>query len=257
MVSAHTLKAQRRERLGSRYAKRDRTAGRLPAVLYGHGQPPVSISLEAKEALRFFHQGEKVFTIELSGEGKGQTVILKDLQFDYLGTNVIHVDLARVDLDEEIVANVHVNLVGEAVGLKKAGAILTHPITQIAIKCTVRTLPDHIDVEITNLDMNQEIKARDVKLPGTFTLASDPDAILAAISEIKEEVVAAEATAVEGGAAGPEVITAKKDEAGAAGAAAGGDKGKAPAGGDKGKAAGGAGGDKAKAPAGGDKKEKK
>ncbi|MBL8746792.1 MAG: 50S ribosomal protein L25, partial [Phycisphaerae bacterium] len=146
MVSAHTLKAQRRERLGSRYAKRDRSAGKLPAVLYGHGQPPVSIALEAKEALRYFHQGEKVFTIELSGEGKGQTVILKDLQFDYLGTNVVHVDLARVDLDEEITANVHVNLVGEAIGMKKAGAILTHPVTQIAIRCTVRTLPDHIDV---------------------------------------------------------------------------------------------------------------
>lgn len=240
MVSAHTLKAQRRERLGSRYAKRDRSAGKLPAVLYGHGQPPVSIALEAKEALRYFHQGEKVFTIELSGEGKGQTVILKDLQFDYLGTNVVHVDLARVDLDEEITANVHVNLVGEAIGMKKAGAILTHPVTQIAIRCTVRTLPDHIDVEITNLDMNQEIKARDVKLTGNFKLASDPDAILAAISEVKEEVVVAEAAAVEGAAAGPEVITAKKDEAGAAGAAP-------PAAGDKAKAA---------APAG-EKKEKK
>jgi large subunit ribosomal protein L25 len=247
MVSAHTLKAQRRERLGSRYAKRDRAAGRLPAVLYGHGQPPVSIALEAKEALKFFHQGEKVFTIELSGEGKGQTVILKDLQFDYLGTNVVHVDLARVDLDEEITANVHVNLIGEAIGLKKAGAILTHPITQIAIKCTVRTLPDHIDVDISGLDMNQEIKARDVKLTGSFKLASDPDAILAAISEVKEEVVVAEAAAVEGAAAGPEVITAKKEDPAAAAA-----------GGDKGKAAAPAGGDKGKAPAGGgDKKEKK
>lgn len=246
MVSAHTLKAQRRERLGSRYAKRDRAAGRLPAVLYGHGQPPVSIALEAKEALKFFHQGEKVFTIELSGEGKGQTVILKDLQFDYLGTNVVHVDLARVDLDEEITANVHVSLVGEAIGLKKAGAILTHPITQIAIKCTVRTLPDHIDVDISNLDMNQEIKARDVKLTGSFKLASDPDAVLAAISEVKEEVVVAEAVAVEGAAAGPEVITAKKEDPAAAAAP----------GADKGKAAVPAAGDKGKAPAG-EKKEKK
>lgn len=221
MLSAHTLKAQRRERLGSRYAKRDRASGKLPAVLYGHGQAPVSISLEAKEALRYFHEGEKVFTIDLSGEGKGQTVILKDLQFDYLGTNVVHVDLARVDLDEEITANVHINLIGEAIGLKKAGAILTHPITQIAIRCTVRTLPDHIDVDISGLDMNQEIKARDAKLGSGYKLVSDPDAILAAISEVKEEVVAAEATAVEGAAAGPEVITAKKDEAaGAAGAAA-------------------------------------
>lgn len=221
MLSAHTLKAQPRERLGSRYARRDRSNGRLPAVLYGHGQPPVSISLDAREALRFFHQGEKVFTIDLAGEGAGQTVILKDLQFDHLGTNVVHVDLARVDLDEEIVANVHINLVGEAVGLKKAGAILTHPNTQIAIRCTVRTLPDHIDVDISGLDMNQEVKARDARLPAGITLASDPDAILAAISEVKEEVVVAEAAAVEGAPAEPEVITAKKEEP----AEAAGDKG--------------------------------
>lgn len=234
MLSAHTLKAQRRERLGSRYARRDRAKGGLPAVLYGHGQQPVAISLEAREALRYFHQGEKVFTIELSGESKGQTVILKDLQFDYLGTNVVHVDLARVDLDEKIVANVHLNLVGEAEGMKKAGAILTHPITQVSIHCTVRTLPDHLDVDVSNLDMNQQIKASEVKLPQGITLASDPDAIVAAISEVKEEVVVAEAAAVEGAPAQPEVITAKKEvEEGAAA-----DKGKAPA-------------------AGGDKKEKK
>lgn len=228
MLSAHTLKAQRRERMGSRYARRDRASGRLPAVLYGHGQAPVSISLDAREALRFFHEGEKVFTIDLAGEGSGQTVILKDLQFDHLGTNVVHVDLARVDLDEEITANVHINLVGEAVGLKHAGAILTHPITQIAIRCTVRTLPDHLDVEISHLDMNQEVKARDVKLPAGMKLVSDPDAVVAAVSEVKEEVVVAEATAVEGAPAEPEVITAKKEEPGAEGAAPA-EKGKAPA----------------------------
>jgi large subunit ribosomal protein L25 len=226
MLSAHTLKAQPRQRLGSRYAQRDRSMGRLPAVLYGHGQKPVAISLETREALRYFHQGEKVFTIELPGETKGQTVILKDLQFDYLGTNVVHVDLARVDLDEEITANVHINLVGDPIGLKHAGAILTHPITQIAIRCTVRTLPDHLDVEISHLDMNHEVKAREVKLPSGMKLVSDPDAVVAAISEVKEEVVVAEAAAVEGAPAEPEVITAKKEVPAEGAAPAPGEKGK-------------------------------
>lgn len=227
MISAHTLKAQKRERLGTRYAKRERARGRLPAVLYGHGLPTVAISLDAREALRYFHQGEKVFTIELPGEAGGQTVILKDLQFDYLGTNVVHADLARVDLDEKITANVHVRLVGEAIGMKHAGAILTHPITQIAVHCTVRTLPDHLDVDITNLDVHQSLHAKDVPLPPGITLASDPEAIIAAISEVKEEVVAAEAAAVEGAPAEPEVITAKKEEPVEEGEGV--EKGKAPA----------------------------
>lgn len=233
MLSAHTLKAQRRERLGSRYARRERAGGLLPGVVYGHGQAPVAITLNAKETLRYLHQGEKVFTIELAGEDKGQTVILKDLQFDYLGTNVVHVDLARVDLDEEITANVHIHLVGEAIGLKKAGAILTFPNKELRVRCTVRTLPDQVDLDISQLELGQSFHCRDIKLPPGITLAEDPDAIVVAITVVKEEVVAAEATAVEGGAQ-PEVITAKKEE-GKEGAAAG---------------------DKAKA-GGGDKKEKK
>lgn len=236
MLSAHTLKAQRRERVGSRYAQRERTAGRLPGVVYGHGQDPVAITLDAKEANKFFYQGEKVFTIEMSGESTGQTVILRDLQFDFLGTDIVHVDLARVDLDEKITANVHVKLVGEAAGLKKAGAILTHPNTQISIHCTVRTLPDHVDVNISELDLGQAVHASDVKLPEGITLASDPDAIVAAVTFIKEEVVVAEAVAVEGAAAEPEVITAKKmtpEETAAAEKAAAADKGKEK--GDKGK----------------------
>jgi len=212
MLSAHTLKAKTRERLGSRYAQRERAAGRLPGVVYGHGQAPVAISLDAKETLRYLYQGEKVFTIEITGESKGQTVILKDLQFDYLGTNIVHVDLSRVDLDEKIVANVHITLVGEAIGLKKAGAILTHPVTQIAVRCTVRTLPDNINVNISDLDLGGAIHARDAILPEGTELDSDPDAILATITQVKEEVVAAEATAVEGATGEPEVLTAKKED---------------------------------------------
>jgi len=215
MISSHTLTVHPREKLGSRYARRERASGRLPAVLYGHGAAPVSISLDARQALRYFHSGEKVFTLEVPGESKGQTVILKDLQFDYLGTNIVHVDLARVDLNEEIEANVHVRLVGDPVGLKKANTILTHPTVDISIRCTVATLPDHIDVHIGTLDVGQSIHAREVQLPAGVTLLSDPEAVVASVSTVKEEVVAAEATEVEGEAAQPEVITErKKDEDG-------------------------------------------
>lgn len=212
MLSAHTLKIHPRTRLGSRYAQRERAVGRLPGVIYGHGIDPIAVSLETKEALKFLHQGEKVFTVDIPGEKAGQTVIVKDLQFDYLGTNVVHIDLARVDLDEQITANVPIVLVGEAIGLKKAGAILTHPNVSLTVRCTVRTLPDHINVDVANLDMNQAIHVRDIVLPEGIELAEDPDAIVATITAAKEEVVAAEATAADGAPAQPEVITAKKEE---------------------------------------------
>lgn len=212
MISSHTLTVHSREKLGSRYARRERAAGRLPAVLYGHGEQPVSISLDARQALRYFHSGEKVFTLDMPGESKGQTVILKDLQFDHLGTNVVHVDLARVDLNEEIEANVHIRLVGDAVGMKKANTILTHPTVTISIRCTVATLPDSIEVNIASLDVGESIHAREVSLPAGVSLLSDPEAVVAAVNTVKEEVVAAEATAVEGEPAQPEVITERKKE---------------------------------------------
>lgn len=212
MQSTHTLVVKRREKMGSRYAKRERDAGRLPAVLYGHGRPPVALTLDAKEALRFFKQGEKVFTIELGEEGKSQTVLLKDIQFDYLGTNIIHVDLARVDLDEEVESQVHINLVGEARGLKRANSILTNPTTFITVRCSVTNLPEEIDLNIAHLDAGQQITAGEVPLPEGVSLASNPADMIVAIQSQSDEVLEGEAAAVASEAAQPEVIKKKKEE---------------------------------------------
>lgn len=211
MQTSHTLKALKRERIGSRYAARERAAGRLPAVIYGHGVDPLHVSLDAKEALRYFHDGERVFGLAVEG-GKGdETVLLKDLQFDYLGNNVVHADLMRVDLNEVIEAHVHLNFVGEAVGLKSAGAIMTHPNTALTIKCTVAALPDHIDVDVAGLGVGQSLHAGEVTLPEGVELAMDADAVIASISMVKEMEETGEAAGA-GEGAQPEVITEKKQD---------------------------------------------
>src|SRR5262245_6864628 len=133
-----TLGAVKRERLGTRYSQRYRAAGKLPANLYGHGQAPVAIAVDARDALTHIHKGEKVFRLELAGGAgadAGQIVLLKDLQYDYLGNNIVHADFARVDLNEKVRTKVHVNLIGEAKGLKEAGAILMHPVGELEIEC--------------------------------------------------------------------------------------------------------------------------
>ncbi|MBN8643712.1 MAG: 50S ribosomal protein L25 [Planctomycetes bacterium] len=226
MKVAHVLAVESRSKIGSRYAKRERAAGRLPAVMYGHGQPPSHVTVSAHEAIRYIEGGERVFTVQQKGQ-KDETVILKDLQFDYLGTNIVHLDLARVSLDEKIESKVPVKLVGESIGLKKAGAILLHPTPLVTLRCTVLALPDHVDVDISQLDVDHAVSAAEIKLPAGVELASDPHDIVAAIQITKEEVATAEATAVDGAPAQPEVITAKKPAEGEA--AAGDKKGAAPA----------------------------
>ena len=159
------LEATPRERLGSRYTRRLRAQGRLPAIVYGHKIEPTPISLDIKKALGHIEAGEKVFRMEIEGSSGEQVVLLKDVQFDYLGTNVIHADFARVNLDERVRTRVHINLVGEAVGLKEVGAILMHPHNEIDIECRVAEIPDAIDVDISALELNKTFVAGDVNLP--------------------------------------------------------------------------------------------
>lgn len=216
-----TLKASVRDRLGSRYADRFRKQGKLPAVVYGHKLDPLPIAIDSKESITHFNKGEKVFKLELpAGKGGGDDmVLLKDVQFDYLGNNIVHADFARVTLDERIHTKVHITLVGEAIGMKQAGAILMRPSTEIEIECKVRDIPDYLEVPIGDLDMGHTITADKVKLPKSdMKLVTDTHAVVAQIV-LGVELKIAEETAVTAEGAEPEVITAKKAE-GEEGAAA-------------------------------------
>lgn len=237
---APQLTAQKRERLGSRYCKRIRDKGGLPAIVYGHGETPTPVFLPgARDALSMITAGEKVFRMSLEGGFSDQIVLLKELQFDYLGTNIVHADFARVDLNERVRTRVPIHLVGEAKGLKTAGAILVHPTTELEIECRVLDLPDFIELRVDDLEVDQSITASQVKLPKEdMKLLTDGHAMMAQIS-VQAEVATGEAAATDAAAA-PEVLTAKKPADGAkpaagtkpaAGAkpAAGGKDAKAPA----------------------------
>lgn len=223
------LTASARERIGSRYAQRDRKAGGLPAVMYGHKEAPVSLTLNAKDALKHINKGEKVFQIDFNGAK--QLVLLKAVSFDYLGTNIIHADFVRASLKDRVKSKVPVHLIGEAIGLKTVGAVLIHPVAELEIECTLESLPDALDVNISELTEEHAITADKVKLPAGAKLITDSHGIVAQIIIQKEEVVAAP-TAEAGtvaGAAAPEVAGAKKDDAAAKGAAAAPAKGAAAA----------------------------
>lgn len=210
---APTLEATRRERTGSRYAERARRAGQLPAVVYGHKQDPVAISLDAHATLAHLRKGEKVF--ELSMDGQSQHVLLKALGYDHLGDNIIHADFARVDLNERVRTHAHLVFVGEAVGLRKAGTTLVRRITELELECTVSNLPDKIEVDISKLDTGDAIHASDIELPfDTMKLLTDPETVVVRVSEVAaEEDDTGEAGEV-GAEAAPAVIGEKKDAEG-------------------------------------------
>lgn len=211
---APVLSAKKRERVGSRYAKRIRQSGGLPAVVYGHKEEPLPVTLDAHETVRHINKGEKVFSMDI--EGKQQFVLLKDLGYDYLGTNIVHADFARVDLNERVDTHAHLKFVGEPKGLKKAGAVLMHPVNELALNCQVTNLPDVIEVDISGMDVGDVLHAGDIKLPvASMKLLTDADTVVAQVIQKVEKDDSAEASTVDGAGSQPEVIGEKKKEEGA------------------------------------------
>jgi len=201
-----TLEANRRERVGSRYAKRLRAAGRLPAVIYGHKKDPVAVDVDGKTTLHHLHTGHRILNVAV--EGKEETCIVKDLQFSYLGDEVIHLDFARIDLSEEVTFNARLNFVGTPVALKTDGAIFRTVSDTIELRCKASdVLTEALDVDITELEADKYMTIGEVPLPEGFTAEGDPQEIVCRIALVAEE--AAEPTEeVEGE---PEIISESTD----------------------------------------------
>ena len=202
-----TVLATPRERLGTRYARRLRDSGRMPAVIYGHGVDPVAISVDEKEILRLLHQGSHVVEVSIEGGGT-ETCLVKDLQFGYLGDNVIHIDFARVNLQEKVTVKVTIEFTGEPV--IAAGSVLTHDHSELTINCRVVDIPDSLRVDLTNLT-GTHLLAGDIPLPAGIELAMDAGECICSVTRLRQ--AEADETADAADAAQPEVLGQKDGEA--------------------------------------------
>src|SRR6056297_2403053 len=124
MKDTMLLKAQVRDKVGSKWSAKMREQGNIPGTVYGHKEAPVSVSFNAHDLIESLHHSTGLVA-ELEMEGKKETVIFKDLQYDYLGKDIIHVDLMRVNVTEDVTVSVPVELKGIAIGTKEGGIIET------------------------------------------------------------------------------------------------------------------------------------
>lgn len=198
------LAAQTREQIGTRATRRLRSAGQLPAIVYGHKQDAVNVSVPAKPFNEALNKGAHVF--ELTVGGKKENALLKDVQYDHLGTNIIHIDFARVDLNEKVTVTVGIELKGEAPG-EKEGGVLQQVLNEIEVECVVTEIPSGIVYNVGNLKLDESVHVKDLPLPRGVTTSADPELIVAVCHAVKEEVAepVAAADAVE-----PEVIKKEK-----------------------------------------------
>jgi large subunit ribosomal protein L25 len=201
------LKANPRTGIGSRAVKRLREAGQIPGVLYGHKQAvvPLAVDRHALKALLDQH----AHVVDLVLDSGTEKVLVKDVQYDHLGDQIIHIDLARVSLDERVEVTVPLELKGTPRGEQDGGA-LQQIIADIEIECMVLDIPEAIRHNVSDMGLDSVLHVRDLTLPPGIKALRDPDAIVAQVKEIKEEV----APALEAASAEPEVIGRKAAEEG-------------------------------------------
>lgn len=199
------VKIELREKLGTRYAQRLRKNGRLPASIYGAGSDPVSVSVDEKEIITHLRHGSHVMELD-NGDGSPATVLVKDLQFGYLGDNLIHIDFARVNLTQVVKVNAKLEIIGQPTQASETGAMLEIIRPEIEIECMVKDIPGSILVDLSTVE--EIFTVGDLELPDGVKVMLDEARHIAHISFVKEEVVEepVEVETVEGEESAPEVI---------------------------------------------------
>ncbi len=200
------LKAQKRTGTGTRAARQARKEGKIPAIIYGHKQEPIAVLLNYHDFTLELQHHHRVMEIEV--EGKVENLMVKEVQFDYLGDTIIHADLARVDLNETVQVTVEVELKGTPAEL--SGGIVDQQISDVEIECLVSGIPGKIRVNIAGLASGKPIVAGDLELPDGAKLITDASNIVVALTKVAEEEVVEDIEGEE--SSEPEVITREKSE---------------------------------------------
>jgi large subunit ribosomal protein L25 len=209
MADSVKLVTQKRDPKGSAEARRLRRRGLIPAVLYGHKEATVPLAISREEFAAILRHHTRV--VDLQNEGKQEKALIREVQWDHLGHDVLHVDFTRVAEHERIKIEVRIELRGTAPGTT-GGGVLDQPLHSLNIECPAISVPESIRVNVGELQIDQSIYVRDLKLPPGVTVLNDPDAVVVHMTApLAEPEVAAAAPAAE--TAEPEVIGRQKAEA--------------------------------------------
>ena len=216
-----TLQAEKREGRGKNEARRLRASGRIPAVVYGAGKhEAMEIAVDPKVLLRILHSDSGVNTlIGLQGvEFGGGRVLVKEYQLDPIDHRLLHADFYAVAMDKTLTVTVPVVLKGEPKGVKQQGGIVDFVNRELELECLPADIPEHIDVDISELMLHQGVRVRDLPKNDKWTAITEPDTMIVHVIALKVEEVAPAAegavatAAAPGTPAEPEVIKKGKKE---------------------------------------------
>jgi len=210
------VRATSRDGRGKNDARRARRNGQVPVTIYGGKGETVAALAPASELaaiLRSDAGRNTIFTLDVEGVGPSE-VMFVDRQIDPVRMRLVHADFKRLVKGEKIETTVPLRLVGEPLGVREQAGVLEQIIRNLDIRCEPREIPEHIDVDVTNLGVHEVLHVSDIPVSAGVEILNEPDTVIATVGLVKEEVV--EAPPIEGEApAEPEVIgKGKKEEEG-------------------------------------------
>jgi large subunit ribosomal protein L25 len=204
-VSAKTdvLHVELRDKTGTAATIRLRRTGMVPAVLYGHGQPSQHLAIASSEIRTLIrHHGK---TVTLDGAVQ-DTALVSDLQYNALGTEVLHLDLIRVNLQERVTLSVPVHLTGDSIGARSGGVLLEN-MHEVEVRCSAGSIPEFLALNVSDLNVGGHKTAGDLTLPEGVELLTPKETVIAHIEKPRGE---AEPTPLSG--AQPEVVAKAGDK---------------------------------------------
>lgn len=207
-MKPEAITTEERSISGSAAARRMRRQGKVPGILYGHGQEAVKLALDGRQLADFLQTSHHLVRLQI-GE-RQESALVKEVQYDTWGKEILHADFARVALDELVTVSVQVVPHGTPKATQ-AGAVLEQVMHAVEVTCKADEIPDVIRVEVGHLELDGKIFIKDLPLPAGVKPVADADDIVFIVQETHEEVITAPAPAAEGAAAAePELIRPAK-----------------------------------------------
>jgi large subunit ribosomal protein L25 len=203
------LSVEKRSTTGKNEARRDRMAGRIPAVVYGAGKPNVPISVNKKALADLVREGageNAIFLLKLAGSDQSRHAMIKEMQRDPLSRKPLHIDFVRVLMDVKVTVKVAVEVVGIARGVKADAGVLDLVTREIEIECLPTSIPAHIAVDVSELGIGDAIRVSDLPEIEGVRIVESPEKVVVHVAHPTREVEPVAAAEAGAEPAEPEVL---------------------------------------------------
>ena len=184
------LAVARREVTG-KAVKHLRSAGLIPANIYGHQETPQAVQIDAAAfgVLRRARKTASIISLRMDDGSRPQTALVRHIQRNPINGKILHIDFFRVSLTERIITRIPLHVVGEAPGVKNENGVLLHLVDALEVECAAQDIVDEFEIDVTSLEhIDDSLHASDVKLPGSFKLITDPEEAIVKIAATRAEI---------------------------------------------------------------------